>query len=111
MSEIAELISELNASAQIAYTSFRTYFKSSAPSSGGVRYRKTPIRGVRYLKTPGCLGVYVISRPRSVGLRYLKTPFRGVRYLKTPIRLWGCTLSQDPRPPPKSRRSKDLQVV
>ena len=55
MWKIAELISELNASDQIAYTSFRTYFKSSAPNSGGVRYRKTPIRGVRYLKTPAHL--------------------------------------------------------
>ena len=79
MSEIAELISGLNASAQIAYTSFRTYFKSSARSSGGVRYRRTPIKGVRYLQSP--------------------------------IRLWGCTLSEVPRPPPKSRRSKDLQAA
>ena len=110
MSEIAELISELNASAQIAYTSFRTYFKSSAPSSGDVRYRKTPIRGVRYLKTPGCLGVYVIARsrsgvyvifrPRSGGLSYLKTPLRGVRYLKIPIQALRVYVIS--RPPPTS---------
>ena len=91
MSEIGELISELNASAQIEYTSFRTYSKSSAPSSGCVRYRKTPIRGVRYLKTPAHLltanlpMIYRFLGPPAVALAPLRRAFadpfslRGVR--------------------------------